>query len=198
MIAWINIAVLIVSALLFTFFYIKSVSPAAIEKKTGENSYVKCKYYRLVAAGFELVATANYIIYFFYPLPILLPRAFPWDYWISAFIAILIGLPGIYLMVRGIKDAGIESIAPDKKHTLYGGIYKKIRHPQATGEVTLWWVAAFLLNSPFLAIISLIWLPIFYIFCRAEERDLVIRYGAPYLEYRKNTGFIIPKLIKKR
>jgi protein-S-isoprenylcysteine O-methyltransferase Ste14 len=29
--------------------------------------------------------------------------------------------------------------------------------------------------------------------CKAEEKDLVIRYGKPYLEYRKNTGFLIPK-----
>jgi protein-S-isoprenylcysteine O-methyltransferase Ste14 len=29
--------------------------------------------------------------------------------------------------------------------------------------------------------------------CLAEEKDLIIRYGKEYLEYRKNTGFIIPK-----
>jgi len=93
----------------------------------------------------------------------------------------------------GLKDAGEESLAPKKEHVLYGGIYKKIRHPQAAGEVTLWWVAAFFLNSPYLALFSFIWLPVFYIFCWAEEKDLVIRYGDAYLEYRKNTGFIIPK-----
>ena len=96
-------------------------------------------------------------------------------------------------MFRGLKDAGEESLSPKKEHSLYGGIYHKIRHPQAAGEVTLWWVGAFALNSPFLAIFSVIWLPIFYIFCRAEEKDLAIRYGEPYLEYKRNTGFFIPK-----
>ena len=194
MIAWINFAVLIVSALLFLYFYVKSVSPAALERKIGEVAYTKCKQYRLIASGFEFVAIVNYVIYFFYPLPVPLPRAFPWEYWISVTIALAIGIPSTYLMIRGLKDAGEESLAPKKEHTLYGGIYKKMRHPQATGEVALWWVGAFILNSPFLAIFSFIWLPIFYMFCWAEERDLVIRYGKAYLEYKKNTGFVIPKL----
>lgn len=173
---------MIVSALLFLYFYVKSVSPAALEKKIGEIAYANCKRYRLIASGFEVVAIANYVICFFYPLPVPLPRIFPWDYWISVTIALAIGIPAAYLMFRGLKDAGEESLAPKKEHALYGGIYKKIRHPQATGEVSLWWVAAFFLNSPFLALFSFIWLPIFYVFCRAEEKDLVIRYGEAYLE----------------
>ena len=142
---------------------------------------------------FEFITIVNYVVYYFYPLPIALPRAFPWDYWISIVIAVAIGVPSSYLMYKGMKDAGEESLSPKKEHTLYGGIYKKIRHPQATGEVFLWWVAAFILNSPFLAIFSIVWLPIFYVMCVAEERDLVVRYGEAYLEYRRNTGFLLPK-----
>ena len=195
-IAWINFVVLIIASLLFLYFYVKSASPAALEKKIGEAAYARCTIYRIIALTFEMVALANYIIYFFYPLPVPLPLTFPWDYWLSVVIAIAIVIPGGYLMWRGSKDAGEETVAPKKEHKLYGGIYNKIRHPQALGEVTLWWVGAFILNSPFLAIFSFIWLPIFYIFCWAEEKDLVIRYGKEYLEYRRNTGFVIPK--KKR
>jgi protein-S-isoprenylcysteine O-methyltransferase Ste14 len=92
-----------------------------------------------------------------------------------------------------MKDAGKETMIPEKEHTLYGGIYRYIRHPQALGEVTFWWVIAFLLHSPFLVLFSFVWLPIFAIACWAEERDLVIRYGQAYEEYRRNTGFVIPK-----
>jgi len=193
MIAWTNMAVLIVSALLFLYFYVRSVSPAALERKIGEIAYAKCKRYRQIAIVFEFITIVNYVVYYFYPLPIPLRQVFPWDYWISIVIAVAIGVPSGYLMYIGMKDAGEESIIPKKEHSLYGGIYKKMRHPQATGEVFLWWVAAFILNSPFLAIFSIIWLPIFYVMCLAEERDLVIRYGEVYLEYRKNTGFLIPK-----
>ena len=193
MIAWINLIVMIASAFLMLYFYVKSVSPAALEKKIGDSAYARCKRYRIIASVFETIALINYVVYFFYPLPVPLPRTFPWDWWISIVIAIAIAIPAGYLMWRGLKDAGEESLAPKKEHSLYGGIYEKVRHPQATGELPFWWVAAFILNSPFLALFSIIWIPIFYIFCWAEERDLAMRYGEPYLEYKRNTGFLIPK-----
>ena len=97
MIAWINFMVLIVSALLFLYFYVKSVSPAALEKKIGEVAYAKCMRYRVIASAFEIVAVANYAVYFFYPLPVQLPKTFAWEWWISIIIAIVIAIPGGYL-----------------------------------------------------------------------------------------------------
>lgn len=192
-IAWANFAVLIVSAILFVYFYVRSVGPASLERKIGEVAYAKCKRYRITASAFEIVVVVNYVIYSFYPLPVPLPDTFPWTWWVSLAIAVVILVPGVYLMWRGLKDAGEESLAPKKEHGLCGGIYTKMRHPQATGEVALWWVIAFVLNSPFLAILSVLWIPAFYTMCKAEERDLVIRYGRRYLEYRNNTPFLIPK-----
>jgi len=199
MISWTNFSVMLVSAFLFSCFYIKSVGPAALEKKIGKAAYSRCGKYRLIASVFEIIVVINYIIYFFYPLQVpLLLRVFPWDWWISILAAALIAIPAGYLLIRGLKDAGRESIIPEKKNMLHKGIYRKIRHPQAAGELLLWWVIALLLNSPFLVLLSFIWIPIFYLFCRAEEKDLIIRYGSRYLEYRKNTGFIIPKRMGKK
>ena len=96
-------------------------------------------------------------------------------------------------MLRGVKDAGAETMRPDPEHTLYGGIYERIRHPQAVGELSLWWVLAFLVHSPFLVLFSFVYVPVWYYFCVAEERDLVIRYGAAYDDYRRRTGFWLPK-----
>jgi len=96
-IAWVNFAALVVSALLFLYFYVKSAGPAALERKIGEAAYAKCKQYRLIASGFEFVALVNYVIYYFYPLPVPLPRIFPWEYWISVIIALAIGIPGTIL-----------------------------------------------------------------------------------------------------
>jgi len=97
-------------------------------------------------------------------------------------------------MLKGVHDAGEETIKPSRNHSLYGGIYHKIRHPQAIGELGLWWIFPFLLNSPFLGVFSLIWIPIFYLFCVYEERDLKLRYGEAYIEYKNKTGMIFPKL----
>jgi len=197
LIEWLNIVVLVISSILFLYFYIRSVSPAQLEKKIGGIAYAKCKTYRLIAGAFESITVVNYIVYFFYPLQINLPLVFPWDWMASILIGIIILIPSMYLMAIGIKDAGLETLEPRKEHTLYGGIYETIRHPQAIGESVIWFSIAFFLNSPFLALYSIVWIPIFYIMCIAEERDLIIRYGEPYLQYRDRVGFMIPKRLRK-
>jgi protein-S-isoprenylcysteine O-methyltransferase Ste14 len=179
------------------FFYIKSVGPAALEQKIGLSAYIRSAYYRIIASVFEVIVIFNYIIYFLLPIPTLTPRFFIWDYWISVIISIFIFIPSVYIMLIGLKDAGREALIPDKEHTLYNGIYLKIRHPQAFGEAFLWWSVALILNSPFLFLYSIVWFPLFYWFCKAEEKDLLIRYGEPYNEYKQRTGMFIPKRKRK-
>jgi protein-S-isoprenylcysteine O-methyltransferase Ste14 len=195
MLAWINFAILIVATLLTLVFYVLSAGPAALEKKIGPRAYQKCARYRMLSGLFMFVASANYVLYVFYPLPISLAQTFPWPWWVSILIALLIAIPSGYLWVRGMQDAGEETMLPKKEHTMYGGIYQKIRHPQAVGELPFWWVFAFLCHSPFLVLYSFVWVPIFVIMCWAEERDLVQRYGKAYQEYRQRTGAFFPKQI---
>ncbi len=192
-IAWINLASLIFSSLFFLYFYVRSVSPATLEKILGPRAWARCGRHRIVASIFEMLILINYVIYFFHPLPVPLPERFPWDWWISFLIAFAIGIPSITLMVAGLKDAGEEALRPRKEHSMYGGIYSKIRHPQAAGEVFLWWVFAFFLNSPFLVLFSFIYIPIFIMLCFAEEQDLLWRYGDAYVEYCKHTGAFWPR-----
>jgi len=193
MIAWINIAVMIGASLLLLYYYVRSASPATLEKVHGARAYNRCARDRIVASVFEFIAAAGYVVYFFYPLPIELPQRFPWPWWVSILIAVVIGAPAATLMGIGIKDAGEEAIRPRKEHVMYGGIYAKMRHPQALGEAVLWWVFAFLLHSPFLAIFSFIYVPIFMIMCFAEEQDLLWRYGDSYAEYRRRVGAFWPR-----
>jgi protein-S-isoprenylcysteine O-methyltransferase Ste14 len=193
MISWINFVVLVVSSFLFTFFYVKSVSPAALEKRVGPSAYRKCSTYRIIASIFMCVAALNYVLYHWFPLPSPLPDAFPWPWWVSAVIAAIIAVPSAYLMVRGVEDAGEETMRPKPEHQMYGGIYNRIRHPQAVGELPLWWVIAFLVHSPFLVLFSFFYIPVWYYLCVAEEKDLLIRYGTAYEEYRRRVGFWIPR-----
>ena len=196
-IEWINVIALVMSTVLMAYFYIKSVGPAALEKELGESAYPKCKQYRIIASAFEVVTIVNYLVYYFYPLSIDFPRLLPWEYWVSVVVGFVILIPSLTLMFKGLRDAGKESLEPRKEHTLYGGIYETLRHPQAIGEAFIWSAISFFLNSPFLILYSFLWFPIFYVFCLAEERDLVIRYGQPYLEYRDRVGFLIPKRKRK-
>lgn len=193
MIAWINFAVLLFATLFFLYYYMRSASPATREKVLGPVAYACCGRDRIIASVFELVIVINYIIYYFYPLPTPLPDKFPWAWWLSAMIAVIIGIPALTLMLIGVKHAGEEALFPKKEHTLYHGIYTKLRHPQAVGEVCLWWVMAFLLHSPFLVLFSFVYIPVFIMMCFAEEQDLLWRYGEAYAEYYKQTGAFWPK-----
>lgn len=193
MIAWSNFAVLVASSMLLLYFYIRSVSPAGRELVVGSGAYEMCARDRVIAMFFELMTTVSYVVYYFYPLPLRLPRHFPWPWGISVLIALAIGIPAVALMVKGMRDAGEEALRPIKGQVLFGGIYDRIRHPQAAGEVFLWWVIAFLLNSPFLVLFSFFYIPIFLIMSWAEEQDLLLRYGESYAAYCRKTGAFFPR-----
>lgn len=193
MIAWLTFVVLILAALLFLYYYVRSASPAGRARVIGPRAYAAAGRDRIIAGIFEGVASAGYAVYFFYPLPTPLPRTFPWPWPVSLLIAVLIAVPAGSLMAIGIRDAGAETMQPKPEHRMYGGIYRCIRHPQAAGEVWLWWVFAFLLNSPFLALFSFIYIPIFLVMCWAEEQDLLLRYGEAYAEYCRTTPAFWPR-----
>jgi hypothetical protein len=38
------------------------------------------------------------------------------------------------------------------------------------------------------------WIPVFVLMCLAEEWDTLLRYSEAYEEYRKNTGFMLPRV----
>jgi protein-S-isoprenylcysteine O-methyltransferase Ste14 len=193
MFAWINFSILLLASILFVLFYIRSVSPAGREMVIGPRAYRLCFYDRLIAGTFEFIILVNYILYRSYPLETPLPVHFPWSWWVSLIIALIFGIPATTLMVIGMLHAGEETMRPKKEHAMYGGIYSRIRHPQAVGEVLLFPVIAILLHSPFLTLFSLIYFPIFVIICVAEEQDLLLRYGEGYARYCMDTGAFWPK-----
>lgn len=193
LIPWINFGVMVLGSLLMFVFYLLSSRSAQLEQKIGEIAYKKCGRYRVIASIFELIVIGTYVVYSSYPLPIALAETFPWAYWLSVTWALIIGIPAGYVMLRGVVDAGEEGMLPRKKGNLFGGVYKKLRHPQIMGELPLWWSFSLLLNSPFLALYSFIWIPIFITMALVEEKDLEIRFGKKYTKYKQNTGFVIPK-----
>ena len=139
----------------------------------------------------------SYVVYVFYPLPLPIPNELPWDYTISVILAIIVTIPSFALMGIGVKHAGTETLSPKKEHTLYGGIYNRIRHPQALGEVWVAHIVALVLHRTFLFLFAFLWIPVFYYMSVVEERDLIVRYGKPYEEYRERVGMFFPKRRKE-
>ena len=102
-------------------------------------------------------------------------------------------------MKKGAKAAGEETFTPKKEHELFAedGIYGKIRHPQALGEGILGFGTGFIFQSPFIALFSLLWIPLMVYVSFIEEKDLVKRFGDEYRAYQTRTGMFWPKRIKK-
>ena len=55
-----------------------------------------------------------------------------------------------------------------------------------------WINFAVLITSSF---VFTVFVPVWYYFCVAEERDLLIRYGDAYNDYRATTGFWLPRKV---
>lgn len=193
LIPWINLAVLVAATALTAVFYIKSAGPTALEQRIGPSAYARCGRYRAISMVCMVIGMGNYVAYYFYPLPIPLLAAFPWPWWVSAVIGAVIAVPAGYMLGRGMRDAGKETMVPQKEQQLYGGIYERVRHPQAW-EALLWFTLAFWLHFPFLALYSFVWLVVEYVMVMAEERDLVLRFGQDYVDYRQRTGAFLPKM----
>ena len=105
----------------------------------------------------------------------------------------MIGIPSFWILYRGLQDAGEESKTPSPEQKLFGGIYQHIRHPQIQGEYLSFWTLTFIINSPFLSLLNFLWaIPIALILIM-EEKDLSIRYGQAYKDYRQKTGLFFPR-----
>jgi methanethiol S-methyltransferase len=194
LIGWLNFGSMIVATIIMSVMYVMSVHPARLEQKIGEKAYRRSAILRNVCFLFMGVAMVNYVLYLFYPLPVdPFPARFGWPYWVNLVLAVALAIPTLIVFIRGNLDAGTETLFPDKKHTMYAGIYKKIRHPQALGEAPMFIWISLLMNSPFLTVFSLIYLPIFYWWCLEEEKDLLLRYGEAYADYMEQTGRFFPK-----
>lgn len=193
LIEWLSLLLLIISTILSLFFYIKSVQPATLAQKIGDGAYKKCERYREFASIAFFLFFLAYVLLYFFPLSLLLPINLPWDYSVSLIAAIVTAIPSFGLMYKGAKDAGEETLRPKKEHEMYDGIYDWIRHPQSLGEVWVGHIIALVLNSTFLFLYSFLWIPIFLYMSVVEERDLILRYGQPYIEYRERVGMYFPK-----
>lgn len=192
-VAWLNLVSLHISAFLLVYLYVLSAMPVTRAERRGERAWNECKWLRSIAGFFELVLSINMILWIWFPAP---NMAWPFhpNPVVGKVIAVAIAVPSAAILVKGIKDAGKETMQPSKTTKMFGGIYQHIRHPQTLGEMPLFIAIALFTNSLFLVV----WATLFVILGTAilihyEEKDLVKRFGDAYLEYRRRTGAFVPK-----
>ena len=119
-------------------------------------------------------------------------------HWIGIIIGVAIILPCSVMLFFALKHGGKEHMAALEETTLHMGIYNYIRHPGIIGEMPMYVAIAFCTNSLFLVVWSIVFIVIYTpIYIYFEEKDLVKRFGEEYINYRENTGALIPKRKKK-
>jgi protein-S-isoprenylcysteine O-methyltransferase Ste14 len=196
-ISLINFTVLIISFFIMGYVYIISIQPMKRAEKRGDKAWKECKIFRSVGGFFELVSVINLILWIWYPLPLFDEWKINENIWIGIIIGLIIMIPCLIILMKGVIDAGSETLSPSKETEMYGGIYNYIRHPQSLGEFPLFVAISFMLNSWFLILISavviIVYIPIMINF---EEKDLIRRFGDKYMEYKERTGALFPKLSK--
>jgi protein-S-isoprenylcysteine O-methyltransferase Ste14 len=197
MIAQITLATMLFSMLAFGGLYIYSVFPAHLERRMGADAFRRCGRFRKASFTFLFLFAICEVVTIFLPMDFPLPhRLFPGWYWLlSAAIGVLLMLPATMILRAAQRAAKSESFAPSQRSTMYGGIYQRIRHPQMVGDLLYWFALAFLLNSPVLLLVNLLWIPINLVMAFAEELDLMLRFGEGYVAYRRSVPMLIPRNI---
>ncbi len=194
MFEWINLSLLLASLILFSVLYGISVIPAALSTKRGEKAWKVCRNLRIIASFFETFVLVSIVLWIWYPIPQLNWKIFQ-EWWVGLIVGSLIIILGGIVVLKGVKDAGKETLTPSQETEMYGGIYRFIRHPQTTGEMPMFPALGLALNSWFLfallTVFILIYVPIIQFF---EENDLIRRFGDSYVQYQKRTGAFLPKL----
>jgi len=104
----------------------------------------------------------------------------------------LVLVSGWILARRGMKE--VFGTPREKPGLITTGIFRIVRHPIYTGAI-LFYLTAILSTLSLAA--ALFWILIigFYIYIsRYEERILTEAFGNDYLEYKKRTGMLFPKI----
>ena len=186
------------SALLFAYLTTLSVLPVSREEERGEKAWVECARLRSISFLFAGIMVLNTILWIWLPIPNLSWVLSP-DPLFGIVLGIIIAVPCLAILRVAMRDAGKEMHAPQKRIQLHGGIYKKIRHPGAVGEMPLYVVVALFVNSLFLTVWMMIFILIFTpIHIYYEEKDLLKRFGDIYTEYQRTTPAVFPGLKRRR
>ena len=115
-------------------------------------------------------------------------------------IGILLAIPGFYFMAATNKllraiGKGTNAFVLTK-HVVNDDIYKRTRNPMSLGFYLLAIALGLVTGSTFATIAAVLCIiPSHLIFIKYfEEKELELRFGESYLEYKKNVPFLFPKL----
>ena len=86
---------------------------------------------------------------------------------------------------------GTERERPEIINT---GVFRIVRHPIYLGAILFYLGATLITMSIASAAFWLVIIGVYIVICRYEERILTEAFGNDYLEYKKKSGMLFPKL----
>jgi protein-S-isoprenylcysteine O-methyltransferase Ste14 len=113
----------------------------------------------------------------------------------SGVVLIAIGLVVAMMASRVISVSTVADMRTDREADLVtSGIYSRTRHPLYLATILLLLGLAALYPFDRVIVFSIALCVYVIIGAYLEERKLVIHYGQKYLEYRKQAGFMLPRI----
>jgi protein-S-isoprenylcysteine O-methyltransferase Ste14 len=77
--------------------------------------------------------------------------------------------------------------------------YNYCRNPMALGAIVLYLGVAILIGSISAVVLVLIWAVLLLVYIKfLEEKEMELRFGEAYREYRKQTPLFIPRLRQRK
>jgi protein-S-isoprenylcysteine O-methyltransferase Ste14 len=115
-------------------------------------------------------------------------------------LGILLAIPGFYFL--GVTNKLLRALGSGTnafiltKRVVDDDIYKRTRNPMSLGFYLLALGTAFISGSSFATLaVALLVIPAHLVFLKYfEEKELELRFGDSYLEYKKSVPFLVPRL----
>ena len=79
------------------------------------------------------------------------------------------------------------------KELIVKGPYKYVRHPMYVAIYILMFGIGFLFYSWIPFAITVVFIPIWYLICKVEEKQMTLIHGEKYIAYKQNIGMFLPK-----
>jgi protein-S-isoprenylcysteine O-methyltransferase Ste14 len=115
-------------------------------------------------------------------------------------LGIILAIPGFYFL--GVTNRLLRSLGSGTnafiltKRVVNDDVYRRTRNPMSLGFYLLALGTAFITGSTFATLaVALAVIPAHMFFLKYfEEKELELRFGDSYLEYKKTVPFLLPKL----
>ena len=107
-------------------------------------------------------------------------------------IAAVVLIAGWYLARGGMK--AVFGTARENPEVISTGVFRIVRHPIYTGAILFYLGTSLITMSIASAVLCLLIIGFYIVISKYEESILTEAFGNDYLEYKKRTGMLCPRL----